>query len=204
MYWVSWRSEHQSSRGVAVPTSSRSVTAMAASAVARTAGSSAASATWPSLWPSGTERTAAEIFRIASEVRAPFSRILEPRELYEWPHLAEIGFWQHVDHPRLGRHPLPSGPVQLDGIEPGSYRGTNRRAPLVGEHTDEVLDTPRAQRRTPTPASTGTPALPFAGLRVVDVSQVWAGPYATRLLAARYGKLPAARSLAPAIGTRRR
>ena len=135
------------------------------------------------------QHTAEEIFRIASEVRAPFSRILTPRELYEWPHLAEIGFWQHVDHPRLGRHPLPSGPIQFDGIAPGSYRGENRRAPLLGEHTAEVIAaipdaipdaTPTASTTAP---SAGAPALPFAGLRVVDVSQVWAGPYATRLLA---------------------
>jgi crotonobetainyl-CoA:carnitine CoA-transferase CaiB-like acyl-CoA transferase len=133
------------------------------------------------------ERTAEEIFRIGSEVRAPFSRILTPRELYEWPHLAEIGFWKHVDHPRLGRHPLPSGPIQFDGVAPGSYRGENRRAPLLGEHTDEVLrEGPRAASTADASTSAPraeAPALPFAGLRVVDVSQVWAGPYATRLLA---------------------
>ncbi|MGE3856893.1 MAG: CaiB/BaiF CoA transferase family protein [Dehalococcoidia bacterium] len=131
------------------------------------------------------ERTAEDIFRIGSEVRAPFSRILTPRELYEWPHLAEIGFWKQVDHPRLGRHPLPSGPIQFDGTQPGSYRGENRRAPLLGEHTDAVLaEAPRpTSTPAPTPEGQEAPALPFAGLRVVDVSQVWAGPYATRLLA---------------------
>ena len=129
------------------------------------------------------ERTAEDIFRIGSEVRAPFSRILTPRELYEWPHLREIGFWQDVDHPRLGRHPLPSGPIQFDGIEPGSYRGTNRRAPLLGEHTNEVLRETHEARAASTPSQATPPVLPFAGLRIVDVSQVWAGPYATRLLA---------------------
>lgn len=134
------------------------------------------------------QHTAEEIFRIGAEVRAPFSRILTPRELYEWPHLREIGFWQEVEHQRLGRHPLPSGPIQFDSATTGGYRGTNRRAPLLGEHTREVLGevlgaahTPAAS--TPRPASAGAPPLPFAGLRVVDVSQVWAGPYATRLLA---------------------
>src|SRR4030095_10642544 len=61
VYWVSWLSEHQSSKGVAVPTSSSEVTASAASVACRTAGSSAARAIWPSLWTSGTDRTAAEI-----------------------------------------------------------------------------------------------------------------------------------------------
>ncbi|MFA7248364.1 MAG: CoA transferase [Dehalococcoidia bacterium] len=137
------------------------------------------------------QHTAEEIFRIASAQRAPFSRILTPRELYEWPHLREVGFWQDVDHPRLGRHPLPSGPIQFDSATIGGDRGTNRRAPLLGEHTLEVLskaagepphDTPPA-RAPSTPSTPGTPPLPFAGLRVVDVTQVWAGPYATRLLA---------------------
>ena len=132
------------------------------------------------------ERTAEEIFRIGSEVRAPFSRILTPRELYEWPHLQEIGFWQQVDHPRLGRHPLPSGPVQFDSAGLSGYRGVNRRAPLLGEHTAEVLAEVLDASPAASPALPRTdeaPALPFAGLRVVDVSQVWAGPYATRLLA---------------------
>src|SRR5690606_6252457 len=59
VYWVSCRMEHQSTIGVAEPRSSRSA-ASATRAAASTAGSSAAWMRSPSVWPSGTRRTAAD------------------------------------------------------------------------------------------------------------------------------------------------
>ena len=78
--------------------------------------------------------TSKEIYAQSAEVRAPFSMIPTPRELLEWPPLVEAGFWQQVDHPTIGAHQLPSGPVDIDGS-----RGEQHRAPLLGEHTDEIL-----------------------------------------------------------------
>ena len=135
------------------------------------------------LVPEWTMRhTASEIFELAVRYRTPFSMIPTPRELLEWPGLVETGFWQQVEHPLLGDHPLPAGPILFDG-----ERGTQRRAPLVGEHSEEL----RAElEASSTPAATSHPApatreveAPLAGLRVIDVTQVWAGPFATRFLA---------------------
>ncbi len=126
------------------------------------------------------ERTAAEIFEYAAKFRAPFSMIPNPRELLEWPGLRDVGFWKEVDHPVLGRHPLPSGPIEFgDGS-----RGTVGRAPLLGEHNEVLLGKSASLATHATAAPSKQPArLPLDGIRVVDVTQVWAGPYGTRFLA---------------------
>ena len=59
VYWVSWRMEQRSTVSVAVPSSS-SGQAGARAGDRGTTGSRAAVARWPSVWPKGTRRTAAE------------------------------------------------------------------------------------------------------------------------------------------------
>ena len=126
-------------------------------------------------------RTAREIFDYAAKFRAPFSMIPSPRELLEWPGLQAVGFWKEVEHPVLGKHPLPSAPIEFaDGT-----RGLASRAPLLGEHNDEVAAEiaamPPAAARANQAAHTGLP-LSLDGIRVVDMTAVWAGPYGTRFL----------------------
>jgi benzylsuccinate CoA-transferase BbsE subunit len=62
--------------------------------------------------------------------------VRSPEEVLADPHLQDRGFWAEVDYPEVGaklRHPGPAG------IFNGSPWRISRRAPLVGEHNEEVL-----------------------------------------------------------------
>jgi crotonobetainyl-CoA:carnitine CoA-transferase CaiB-like acyl-CoA transferase len=124
-------------------------------------------------------RTSAEIFAEAAKERAPFSLVATPEDLLASRALAEAGFWREVQHPVVGRHRLTGVPFDIDG-----YGGEVRRAPLLGEHTAEVLAELEGQGE---PGGSSRGASQTAGLlegiRVLDLTQVWAGPYATRFLA---------------------
>lgn len=77
-------------------------------------------------------------------------------------------------------------PVELSRLEltPVSVR---RAAPILGEHTDEVLAEAEAivaARGPQSPSGTGArERLPMAGVRVLDLSSIVAGPYMGGLLA---------------------
>ena len=62
--------------------------------------------------------------------------VRSPDEVMKDPHLEDQGFWAEVEYPELGmklRHPGPAG------IFNGSPWRISRRAPLIGEHNEEIL-----------------------------------------------------------------
>lgn len=75
-----------------------------------------------------------EVVRQAQEMRIPFTEVLTPMELTQDKHLEERGFFQDVEHPRAGVIRQPGAPGMLTASP-----WVTRRAPLLGEHQEEVL-----------------------------------------------------------------
>jgi crotonobetainyl-CoA:carnitine CoA-transferase CaiB-like acyl-CoA transferase len=80
------------------------------------------------------ERTSAEWLSLLGDLGIPAAPLNSPAELYDDPHLKEVGFFETVDSRR--------GPVRFPGVPtwfsatPGRVAGPT---PELGEHSDEIL-----------------------------------------------------------------
>ena len=167
-----------------------------------------------------------EIYRRAQELGMPFGFVATPADFFKSEQLAYREFFEEIDHPHVGPARYPTIAARFtDGL------WQLGRAPLLGEHQDEILSgllgRPGAGNPAPTPpadgpASGGTPAGeplprparqpvitptgqrpgmfpafvertgpfnedmtragPLDDITVLDLSMVWAGPYATKLM----------------------
>jgi crotonobetainyl-CoA:carnitine CoA-transferase CaiB-like acyl-CoA transferase len=68
--------------------------------------------------------------------RVPASPVYSPQEALDDPHVQAMGFMRPMDFPGL-RTPAPITTTPFDlSLTPGVI---HTRAPLLGEHTDEIL-----------------------------------------------------------------
>ena len=95
-------------------------------------------------------------------------------------HLNERGFFIDFEQPPFGRL-RSAGPMFRASASPLHIR---RPAPQPGEHQHEVWPRPcRRHVARRTVYSWDTAPTPFEGIRILDLSRAWAGPYGTRYLA---------------------
>jgi crotonobetainyl-CoA:carnitine CoA-transferase CaiB-like acyl-CoA transferase len=80
--------------------------------------------------------TQEEAYHGAQERGINWGAIRTPDDLLDDGHLHDRGFWVSVEHPELGKSFTYPGPA---GIWNDSPWRIYRRAPLVGEHNEEVL-----------------------------------------------------------------
>jgi crotonobetainyl-CoA:carnitine CoA-transferase CaiB-like acyl-CoA transferase len=81
-------------------------------------------------------RTTAEALEILGRAQIPAGPVLKPQETLDDPQVQAMGFFQPVEFPGAPRPaPVAKVPVRLSAT-PGGIR---RRAPLLGEHTSEIL-----------------------------------------------------------------
>ncbi|MEE9277484.1 MAG: CoA transferase, partial [Dehalococcoidia bacterium] len=122
------------------------------------------------------KRTKQEWFHEAQKLRLPYAPVQSARDVAECPQLNARGFFVVLEGAD-GRHSRMPGRPFLMSRTPWSMR---RPAPLLGSATvDEIQWEPR-----PRPAATEPPTgLPLRGIRILELSTAWAGPYATKLLA---------------------
>lgn len=121
----------------------------------------------------------------AQRIGVPLVPVNGAADLHESPQYRHRGFFQDVAHPALGEASYPTVPYALSA----SPAEIVSAAPTLGQHTTAVrkrLSVPHtppavksAQLKPPRDSRGG----PLQGVRVVELTKVWAGPYAGKLLA---------------------
>ena len=107
-------------------------------------------------------------------------------ELKNSPQYRHRGFFRDVTHPVLGTAAYPGVPYLLSA----SPAQITTAAPALGQHTCDVLYRASTRRRQAAKAARRNSNRhrvsrggPLEGVRVVELTKVWAGPYAGKLLA---------------------
>lgn len=118
-----------------------------------------------------TQHTTQEVVERASALRIPVAPVHDGRTVLEHDHFVTRGvFIDSAD----GNFKQPRRPYRINGEEPSPPR----LAPKLGEHDGSVEN--RTKER---PATSAAPRLPFEGLRILDMTNWWAGPAGTHVFA---------------------
>ncbi len=121
----------------------------------------------------------------AQRLGVPLVPVNDAADLHESAQYRHRGFFRDVHHPVLGIAAYPTVPYSLSA-SPAEIISS---APALGQHTAPILDRLDTRRVAPAVKSAQLkPAKnprggPLQGVRVVELTKVWAGPYAGKLLA---------------------
>ena len=125
-------------------------------------------------------RTRGEATEQAQKAGWPLTGVYTAPEILQADHLHQRGFWTHSDDPECGPVDLPGAWCRF-GEGGWSVR---RSAPASVSTTRRWPRRPAIPAARPVRSPAKAPSRPpLEGVRVVDLTVVWSGPFATMLLA---------------------
>jgi crotonobetainyl-CoA:carnitine CoA-transferase CaiB-like acyl-CoA transferase len=130
-------------------------------------------------------RSKKQIMDAGMEAKIPITALLALGDVLAMPHLREREMFVAADHPVAGALEYLGAPFRM----PGGW-ALHHTAPLLDQHgtelraeAAEIAKTRADESTTPAVAALDTPARPpLEGIRIVDLTVVWAGPGVTTLL----------------------